>query len=152
MTLHDRLASIYAHSTASVPVGFIHNDITPSNLLIDTAGEVTALLDFDDSTQTHLAYELGAIIGAFGRDRDQRADPHRAYALVAAYDSVRPLEEVVLLPDSLAVRAAAEGISVLASWLSSSRRIVDPLESFSIQEFLDIANDRQGLRGALTFR
>ena len=86
MTLHDRLASIYAHSTASVPVGFIHNDSTPSNLLIDTAGEVTALLDFDDSAQTYLAYELGAIIGAFGRDRDQRVDPHRAYALVAAYD------------------------------------------------------------------
>jgi homoserine kinase type II len=152
--LQARLDSIYAGPTTRVPVGFIHNDITPSNLLLDSAGALVALLDFDDSAQTCLVYELGAIVGAFGRDHDRRVDPRRAISLVSAYDSVRPLtpEEAVLLPDFLAAHAAAQGIAVLSNWLSAGRKVADPLESFSIQEFLDIMNDRHDMRSALTYR
>ena len=150
--LKARLDTVYADPPAAVPFGFIHNDITPSNLLLDTAGDVTALLDFDDSGQTLLVYELGAIIGAFGKDHDRRVDPQRANALVAAYNSVRPLtpEETTLLPDLLAAHAAAQGLSVLSNWLTAGRNVSDPRESFSIQEFLDISDDRQHVRGALS--
>jgi homoserine kinase type II len=152
--LEARLGPTYARPTLTVPVGFIHNDITPSNLLVDTAGDVAALLDFDDGAQTYLVYELGAIIGAFGKDHDRRIDPERALSLVAAYDAVRPLtpEEARLLPDFLAAHAAAQGISVLSGWLSAGRSAVDPLESFSIQEFLDIVDNRHDVRSALTLR
>jgi Ser/Thr protein kinase RdoA (MazF antagonist)/membrane protease YdiL (CAAX protease family) len=152
--LKARLDPVYTEPTSAVSTGFIHNDITPSNLLLDSAGDVTALLDFDDSAQTHLVYELGAIIGAFGKDHDRRVDPQRANALVAAYNSVRALtpEEGTLLPDLLAAHAAAEGLSVLTNWLAAGRNVTDPLESFSIQEFLDIIDDRHDVRSALSSR
>lgn len=68
--VQERLAPAYAEP-AGIPFGFIHNDVGPTNLLLNDDGTIAALLDFDDCMQTFLVYELGAITGNFGKD-DQR--------------------------------------------------------------------------------
>lgn len=146
--LHTGLAEIYSGPAAVLPAGLIHNDITPANLLLDSDGEIVALLDFDDSAQTFLAYELGSIVSTFGKDQHRRIDLDRIVALVDAYASVRDLTrgERTLLPDLLAAHAAAQGIHVLSNWLSAGREVGDPMDSYSAQEFVDLAETRSTLQ------
>ncbi|MFC7622075.1 phosphotransferase [Microlunatus sp. GCM10028923] len=146
--LHSRLAEIYSVPAPAPQAGLIHNDITPANLLLDTHGQIVAVLDFDDSAQTFLAYDLGSIVSTFGKDQHRRIDLDRIVALVEAYTSVRDLTpgERTLLPDLLAAHAAAQGIHVLGNWLSAGRDIGGPMESHSAQEFLDLVETRSTLR------
>lgn len=146
--VHTRLAEIYSGPAAVLPAGLIHNDITPANLLLDTDGEIVALLDFDDSAQTFLAYDLGSIVSTFGKDQHRRIDLDRIVALVEAYASVRDLTpgERMLLPDLLAAHAAAQGIHVLGNWLSAGRDVGDPMDSYSAQEFVDLTETRSTLQ------
>jgi homoserine kinase type II len=146
--LHNRLAESYSGPATGLPTGLIHNDITPANLFLDTDGEIVALLDFDDSAQTFLAYDLGSIVSTFGKDQHRRVDIDRIVALVGAYASVRDLtrSERTLLPDLLAAHAAAQGIHVLGNWLSAGREVGNPMDSFSAQEFVDLTETRGTLQ------
>jgi Ser/Thr protein kinase RdoA (MazF antagonist) len=140
-----RLAPVYAEPTG-MPFGLIHNDVGPTNLLLHDDGGIAALLDFDDSAQTFLGYELGAITGNFGRDEQRRPDVSRLADLVNAYDAVRPLtlRERALIPDLLAVGAAAEGIHVLTNWLRASAAVVME-DSYSALAFLELVRLRPTL-------
>lgn len=144
--VQERLAPVYAEPTG-MPCGLIHNDVGPTNLLLDDGGAIVALLDFDDSAQTFLAYELGAITGNFGKDEQRRLDVSRLAHLVNAYEAVRPLSprERALLPDLLAVGAAAEGIDVLTNWLRGSAAVVTE-DSYSALAFLELVRLRPTLR------
>lgn len=144
--VQERLAPVYAEP-AGMPFGLIHNDVGPTNLLLNDDGTIAALLDFDDCAQTFLAYELGAITGNFGKDEQRRPDVSRIADLVNAYDSVRPLtpDERELIPDLLAVGAAAEGIGVLSNWLQGNASVVME-DSFSALAFLELVSLRPTLR------
>lgn len=134
-----------------LPTGLIHNDISPPNLLLDEDGSVAALLDFDDSAQAFLGYELGPIISNFGKDDNRRIDLNRVAALIAAYDEVRPLSaaERRAVPDLLAIQAGAEGIGVITNWLNTGRVVADPMESYSAQQFLDLLAARDDLQSMI---
>ncbi len=140
---HELLAPAYA-DPAGLPIGVVHADVTPVNLLVDESGAITALLDFDDCKQTFLAYEIACLVGGFGRDDHRRLDPDRMRSLIDAYDAVRPLtaRERELLPDLLAAYAGAEGVFVLTTWLRNGRPVSDPMDSYSARLFLDFVAAR----------
>lgn len=144
--VQERLTPLY-RVPAVLPSGMIHNDVGPPNLLLDDDGAIVALLDFDDCAQTFLAYDLGAITGTFGKDDQRRPDLARLADLTAAYASIRPLtrNERGVLPDLLAVGAAAVGIGVLTTWLRNGSAVVAD-DSYSAQEFLDLVRMRPTLR------
>jgi Ser/Thr protein kinase RdoA (MazF antagonist) len=144
--IQERLAPVYAEPTG-MPFGLVHNDVGPTNLLLDDDGTIAALLDFDDCMQTFLAYELGAITSNFGNDEQRRPDVSRLADLVNAYDAVRPLNlrERALIPDLLAVGAAAEGIGVLSNWLRGSAPVVME-DSYSALGFLELVRLQPTLR------
>jgi homoserine kinase type II len=137
--IHERLAPVY-RDPVDLPAGLIHNDITPPNLLFNDDGEIVALLDFDDSVQTFLGYELATLAGGFGRDNQRNADRTKIARLTAAYESVRPFtpRERQVVPDLLIASAGADGVRVLTNWLRHGRTVADPLESYSAGLFLEL--------------
>ena len=144
-----RLASVYERP-GDLPSGLIHNDIRPPNLLL-ADGEIVALLDFDDSVQTFLGYELGALVSNFGKDHDRRVQLDRVLALINSYDAVRPFTaaERTVLPELLTAHAGADAIRVLSHWLQGGREDVDTLDSYSARELLDLAQLTPELHRAL---
>ena len=148
--VHARLEPLYA-DPRSVPCGLIHNDIRPPNLLIDSAGEILALLDFDDCAQTFLGYEFGALIGNFGKDEGRHVIMDRVLQLVSSYGTTRPLtdRERRCLPDLLIAHAGAEGIRVVSQWLAIGNTDVQLRDSYSVIQFLDLVAMRDGLAAAL---
>jgi homoserine kinase type II len=141
--VYERLAPVY-RDPGDLPSGLIHNDITPPNLLFGDDGEIVALLDFDDSVQTFLGYELATLAGGFGRDAQRNADRTKIARLTAAYESVRPFtpRERQVVPDLLTVAAGADGVRVLTTWLRHGRTVDDPLESYSAGLFLELFASR----------
>ncbi|SDS79387.1 phosphotransferase [Microlunatus soli] len=148
--LNDRMASL-SDDQEELPVGLIHNDISPPNLLLGDDDSIVALLDFDDSAQTCLCYELGPIISNFGKDQKRRIDADRVEMLITAYHAVRSLTpyECRLLPDLLAIHAAAEAVEVITNWLAAGRTDLDPMESYSAQQFLDLLAMRTELQSRI---
>lgn len=144
--LLDPLAVIHERTRAAhvdpgdLPVGLVHNDVNPGNLLVDDDGAISALLDLGDSMQTLLAYELAPLIGNFAVDEDHHVDVAAARALIAAHDEVRSLstEERHLLPDLLALHAAAETIGVVGGWVESEAEGTRLTDSFSARQFFDL--------------
>ncbi len=139
--IHARLAPMY-ESPDGIPAGLIHNDITPTNILVDQHGGIAALLDFDDSLQTFLGYELGPIVGSFGCDEQRRIDRGKVESLVAAYDTVRPFTPVERdrVPDLLTAQAGAQGLHVLTYWLKLGRTDVSVADSYSARHFLELSD------------
>lgn len=144
--IRSRLEPIY-RAPRDLPAGLIHNDIGPPNLLLDAGQEIVSLLDFDDSVQTFLAYELAAIISTFGKDQDRRIEIDKVANLVAAYDAVRPItrQERALLPDLLIAHAGAEGVKVLSHWLANGRDNARVTNCYSARQFLELSALRSRL-------
>ena len=148
--VHSQLAQLYSVPN-DAPWGFIHNDIRPLNVLIDSDQRIRSLLDFDDSAQTFLTYELGAIVSNFGKDQHRRVDLRRIAIIIGAYNSVRPLTDIerTYLPEVLTAHAGAEGIRVLSHWVQNGRQ-VDISDSYSATQFLDLVELGDSLRSLLT--
>ncbi|HEY9290943.1 MAG TPA: phosphotransferase [Microlunatus sp.] len=147
--VRERLAQVYSRPD-DLPSGLIHNDIRPPNLLLED-GEIVALLDFDDSAQTFLAYELGALVSNFGKDQDRRVELDRVLELITAYDAERPLTaaERAVLPELLTAHAGSDAIRVIAHWIADGHDAVDTLDSYSARELLDLANLSEALHTEL---
>eukprot|EP00455_Lapot_gusevi_P027819 TRINITY_DN2957_c0_g1_i5.p1 TRINITY_DN2957_c0_g1~~TRINITY_DN2957_c0_g1_i5.p1 ORF type:complete len:237 (+),score=26.00 TRINITY_DN2957_c0_g1_i5:198-908(+) len=80
--------------------GLIHGDLHDQNVVVDEAGdEIIGLLDFGDSTCTHLINDLATTLGYLMLEKD---DPLIAASyIVSAYHQVlplQPLEFEVLFP------------------------------------------------------
>lgn len=85
----------------------VHNDLAPTNVLVDDALAVTGITDFGDMTHTALVCDLAV---ATADVLSGRADGLEfAHEVLAGYHSTTPLEprEIALLADLIAGRYAA---------------------------------------------
>jgi 4-aminobutyrate aminotransferase-like enzyme len=85
----------------------VHNDLAPTNVLVDDAFTVTGITDFGDMTHTALVCDLAVAAADVLSGREDGLE--LAAEVVAGYDAVTPLEpgELALVPDLMAGRYAA---------------------------------------------
>jgi 4-aminobutyrate aminotransferase-like enzyme/Ser/Thr protein kinase RdoA (MazF antagonist) len=85
----------------------VHNDLAPTNVLVDDTLAVTGITDFGDMTHTALVCDLAVATADVLSGRDDGLE--LAHEVLLGYDSATPLEpaEVGLLADLMAGRYAA---------------------------------------------
>ncbi|HSR24507.1 MAG TPA: aminotransferase class III-fold pyridoxal phosphate-dependent enzyme, partial [Candidatus Eisenbacteria bacterium] len=85
----------------------VHNDFSPTNVLVDDSSAVIGITDFGDMTHTALVCDLAVAAADLLNGRED--GPELAPEVLAGYDSITPLEpgEVALVPDLMAGRYAA---------------------------------------------
>jgi homoserine kinase type II len=71
--------------------GLIHQDLFPDNVLVDGAGELVAVLDFEQATHGALIYDVAVAINAWCWTGSRIHKP-AADAVLAAYEALRPLD------------------------------------------------------------
>jgi len=102
-----------------LPEGVIHADLFPDNVFFDK-GEVSGLIDFYFACHDMLAYDLAIMLNAWCFEADVNFNITKARALLAGYQSVRPMsaEEIDALP-ILAAGAAMRFLTTrLYDWLN----------------------------------
>ncbi len=110
-------AARLAPHEAMLPRGVVHHDAHVGNLLCDEAGQIVALLDFDDAHETYLLADVAVLVDVWGTDQETRSfSPVRAAGMVRAYAQHRPLgaAEWELLPDFLALYHLADVTSYVS--------------------------------------
>ncbi len=97
--ISDGLADVAAKWPASLPQGVIHADLFPDNVLFFN-GAVSGLIDFYFACNDFLAYDIAVALNAWCFEGDGSFNVTKARALVAAYQTLRPLEasELAALP------------------------------------------------------
>lgn len=113
--------------------GVIHADLFPDNVLF-TGERVTGVIDFYFACRDFLAYDLAVCLNAWCFEDEREYDIAKGRALIAGYESVRPLEatERAALP-TLARGAALRFFATrLADWDATPAGALvkpkDPLE------------------------
>ena len=102
-----------------LPEGVIHADLFPDNVFFDK-GEISGLIDFYFACHDMLAYDLAIMLNAWCFEADVNFNITKARALLAGYQSVRPMsaEEIEALP-ILAAGAAMRFLTTrLYDWLN----------------------------------
>ncbi len=73
-----------------LPMGPIHADLFPDNLLLDH-GEVSGIIDFYFACTDFFAYDLAVAMNAYTPETGLEVENANAEALLEGYESVRPL-------------------------------------------------------------
>lgn len=104
--LHAEIAFQSQHRFDTLPSGVIHADLFRDNVLF--AGETVAgFIDFYYACNDVLVYDLAIALNDWCSLSDGDIDPIRARALLAGYQSVRPLTEAEKAAWPVMLRAAA---------------------------------------------
>ena len=117
--MQSELTHLTAHWPEHLPRGVIHADLFPDNVFFIN-GEVTGLIDFYFACNDIWAYDLAIMLNAWCFEADVNFNITKARALLAGYQSVRPMSppEIDALP-ILARGAAMRFLSTrLHDWLS----------------------------------
>ena len=117
--MRDELARIEAAWPQDLPQGVIHADLFPDNVFFEK-GAVSGLIDFYFACHDVLAYDLAIMLNAWCFEADVNFNITKARALLAGYQSVRPMsaEEIAALP-ILASGAAMRFLTTrLYDWLN----------------------------------
>jgi len=120
----------------------VHNDLSPTNVLVDDTMAVTGITDFGDMTHTALICDLAVATADVLSGRDDGSDV--AYEVLSGYDSTTPLErqEVELLADLMAGRyAAAILITAWRTRQQGSAPEIDAEAFHRLEAMLDIGLD-----------
>ena len=93
------LTYLKAHWPQDLPQGVIHADLFPDNVFFIGA-EVSGLIDFYFACHDMLAYDLAIMLNAWCFEADVNFNITKAKALLAGYQSVRPMaqNEIDALP------------------------------------------------------
>jgi homoserine kinase type II len=118
---------------ADLPEGVIHADLFPDNVFF-LDGRFAAAIDFYFACTDALAYDLGICLNAWCFEPDRSFNVTKARALVAGYESIRPLasaerEALPLLAHGAAMRFF---LTRMIDWVSTPAGALvkphDPLE------------------------
>jgi homoserine kinase type II len=112
--LNNELSHQQAQHYAALPRGIIHMDLFPDNVLFD-GDQLTGLLDFYFACNDHYLLDLAVAMNAWSLKELSYQLPH-AEALLAAYQSVRPLEH-----DEAAQLKNMQRYAALHFWLTRLR-------------------------------
>ncbi|MFC6488132.1 homoserine kinase [Nitratireductor sp. GCM10026969] len=124
---------ITRHWPTDLPEGIIHADLFPDNVFF-LGGELSGLIDFYFACNDLLAYDIAVCLNAWCFEKDLSFNLTKGAALLAGYQSVRPLEpgEAEALP--LLARGAALRflLTRLHDWLTIPDGLLvekrDPME------------------------
>lgn len=114
----------------ALPRGVVHADLFPDNVLFDGM-DIGGVIDFYFSCTDYYAYDLAIVINAWCFDASGVFRPDRFSALILAYESVRPLEEIErnALPDLLRGAALRFLLTRLYDWVNHDpAAVVTPKE------------------------
>jgi homoserine kinase type II len=129
-----------------LPRGQIHADLFPDNVFF-LDGAVSGIIDFYFACTDILAYDIAICLNAWCFDPDGRLDVARARALIAGYDSVRPLgaAELRALPVLASGAAIRFLLTRLYDWVNTPAGAMvtrkDPLDYLKRLRFHRAARD-----------
>lgn len=112
--MQDELARIDAAWPTDLPCGIIHADLFPDNVFFEN-GDVSGLIDFYFACNDILAYDLAIMLNAWCFEADVNFNITKARALLAGYQSVRPMSEAEI--DALPILAAGAAMRFLTTRL-----------------------------------
>ena len=138
----DRFEQRVAPDLATVRAQVVHNDLAPTNVLVDDDLAVTGITDFGDMTHTALICDLAVATADLLSDRDDALEV--AHEVLAGYAAITPLEprEVGLLADLMAGRYAA--CVLITSWRSQLLGSAPPIDDEAydrLEAMLDVGID-----------
>jgi homoserine kinase type II len=90
--LSHEFGMLLEHWPDHLPTGVIHADLFPDNVFF-VGDRLSGLIDFYFACNDMLAYDLAICMNAWCFERDNSLNITKARALLAAYESVRPLSE-----------------------------------------------------------
>ncbi len=90
-TAQQDLIALEAAWPQALPSGIIHADLFPDNALF-LGDDLGGVIDFYFACTEALAYDLAVCLNAWCFERDRSFNLTRGMALIAGYQSVRPLE------------------------------------------------------------
>ena len=117
--INQELTRLEAAWPQGLPTGVIHADLFPDNVFFEN-GAVSGIIDFYFACHDVLAYDLAIMLNAWCFEADVNFNITKARALLAGYQSVRPMsaEEIEALP-VLAAGAAMRFLTTrLYDWLN----------------------------------
>ncbi len=138
----DRFEQRVSPELATVRAQVVHNDLAPTNVLVDDALAVTGITDFGDMTQTALICDLGVAAADLLCGRDDALDV--THEVLSGYAATTPLEaqEVGLLADLMAARYAA--CVLITAWRTQqlgSAPQIDEAAYDQLEAMLDVGLD-----------
>jgi 4-aminobutyrate aminotransferase-like enzyme/Ser/Thr protein kinase RdoA (MazF antagonist) len=138
----DRFEQRVAPELAKVRAQVVHNDLAPTNVLVDDTLAVTGITDFGDMTHTALVCDLAVAAADVLCGRDDALDV--ADEVFSGYAATTPLEpqEVGLLADLMAARYAA--CVLITAWRTQelgSAPEIDEAAYDQLEAMLDVGLD-----------
>jgi 4-aminobutyrate aminotransferase-like enzyme/Ser/Thr protein kinase RdoA (MazF antagonist) len=138
----DRFDQRVAPELAMVRAQVVHNDLAPTNALVDDTWAITGITDFGDMTHTALICDLAVAAADALCGRDDALDV--AHEVLAGYAATTPLEaqEVGLLADLMAARYAASVL--ITAWRTQelgSAPQIDAAAYDQLEVMLDVGLD-----------
>ncbi|HRE43463.1 MAG TPA: homoserine kinase [Terricaulis sp.] len=100
------MAEVRSQWPKDLPRGVIHADLFPDNALF-LGDQLSGIIDFYFACTDFLAYDLAVCLNAWCFEEDGRYDLGRGGAMIAAYETIRPLTEAERAALPILCRSAA---------------------------------------------
>jgi homoserine kinase len=141
------VAEVRASWPTDLPRGVIHADLFPDNALF--LGEtLSGMIDFYFACTDFLAYDIAVCLNAWCFEEERRYDLARGGAMIAAYETIRPLSDAER--DALPVLARGAGLRFfatrLADWAETPEGAM--VRPKSPMEYADKLAFHRGAKGA----
>ena len=116
--IEAELVHLEALWPSSLPVGIVHADLFPDNVFF-LRGKLSGLIDFYFACTDAFAYDLAICLNAWAFEPDFSYNVTKSRALIAGYQSIRPLQkdEVAALPILARGAALRFMLTRLVDWL-----------------------------------
>jgi 4-aminobutyrate aminotransferase-like enzyme/Ser/Thr protein kinase RdoA (MazF antagonist) len=117
----DRYEQVVTPVWPTLRAQVIHTDMCASNVLVDSDGRITGIIDFGDASWSALVVDLAAALESIteGRESDPDEFFRAARIFIDGYEKVTPLEpaERAIVGELIAARMCAA--SVVPAWRAS---------------------------------